>query len=215
MNSIQRLIYDQVKINIVNNLDKIKKSGNPLVHLLRLRQAALHTILLSSEHTESIKFERILDLIENSNSNNRKCVVFSQSRLVIELLYKELALYNPAIVTGVVKDKQQEIDKFQLNNNCKVILGTSKALGTGYNLTAGAHMIRLDSAWTKSTRDQEEDRLHRIGTTQTINITTLVCIDTIDEKIEQLIEQKGSMSDYLIDGRIMKNKEKLLDWILS
>jgi len=215
MNPLQRLVYEQVRINILNNLNKIKKSKNPLVHLLRLRQATLHTALLSSEYNESIKFERVLDLIENSNSNNRKCVVFSQSRVIIELLYKELALYNPAIITGAVKNTQQEIDKFQLSDKCRVILGTSKALGTGYNLTAGTHMIRLDRAWTPSTCNQEEDRLHRIGTTQTINITTLVCIDTIDEKIEQLIERKGSMSDYLIDGRIMKDKEKLLDWILS
>ena len=49
---------------------------------------------------------------------------------------------------------------------------------------------------------QAEDRAHRIGTNGTVNIITLVCKNTIDERIEELVEKKGQTADALVDGKI-------------
>ena len=51
-----------------------------------------------------------------------------------------------------------------------------------------------------ATKLQAEDRAHRIGTKDTVNIITLMCKDTIDERIHQLITEKGELSDMLVDG---------------
>ena len=48
---------------------------------------------------------------------------------------------------------------------------------------------------------QAEDRAHRIGTKGTVNIITLVCKNTIDERIEELVEKKGQIADALVDGK--------------
>ena len=211
----QKLVYDQIKAGIKAEIDKIKLSSNPLAQLLRLRQVTSHPTLVSSKTEDSVKFERILDIVDEYNSSGKKVVIFSQFRTIVEMLYKLLEKYNPAICTGAVKDKQTEIDKFQEDETCGVIIGTSKAMGTGFNLTAGECMIRVERAWTMSTSNQEEDRLYRIGTKKSVNIITLVCADTIDEKIEELVAKKGAMSDYLIDGHIQGDKTELLDWILD
>ena len=49
---------------------------------------------------------------------------------------------------------------------------------------------------------QAEDRAHRIGTQGTVNVITLVCKNTIDERIEELVEKKGQIADALVDGKV-------------
>ena len=63
---------------------------------------------------------------------------------------------------------------------------------------------------------QVEDRAHRIGAKSTVNIITLVCKNTMDEVIGQIIADKGELADYIVDGVPLKNKlANLLDIILK
>ena len=47
-----------------------------------------------------------------------------------------------------------------------------------------------------------KDRADRIGTKGTVSVITLCCRDTIDERIEELVEKKGQIADALVDGKI-------------
>ena len=51
-------------------------------------------------------------------------------------------------------------------------------------------------------KPQAEDRAHRIGTKGTVSVITLVCKNTIAERIEELVEKKGQIADALVDGKI-------------
>ena len=83
-------------------------------------------------------------------------------------------------------------------------------------MTKATTVIFLDSPWTKGEKDQAEDRAHRIGATSTVNIITLVCKNTMDEIIEQIIAGKGEIADYIVDGVPLKNKlANLLDIIIK
>ena len=98
---------------------------------------------------------------------------------------------------------------------CKCIIGTIGAMGTGLTLTAASTVIFLDSPWNRANKEQAEDRAHRIGTKSTVNIITIVCKDTIDERIEELVYKKGLMADALVDGRITEGREQVVDFLLS
>ncbi|MNN87187.1 hypothetical protein D3C81_2047040 [compost metagenome] len=67
-------------------------------------------------------------------------------------------------------------------------------------MTAAEYVIFLDKPWTKAILEQAEDRAHRIGTTGTVNVITLVCKDTIDERIEEIIFEKGLLMEGLVEG---------------
>jgi SNF2 family DNA or RNA helicase len=133
------------------------------------------------------------------------------------MLYKFLKKFNPVLVNGNVdpKVRQCEIDIFQNDDKCKVILGTYRTLGVGYNLTAARRVEHFDNPWSMTTKNQANDRAHRIGTTGVININTMLCRDTIDERIDELIENKGAICDFIIDGRIVGDRKKLLEFLLS
>ena len=76
-------------------------------------------------------------------------------------------------------EKHQEY-KFQNDPNCKVIIGTIQAMGTGLTLTAGSTVIFLDSPWNRANKEQAEDRAHRIGQTKKVTVLKLINKGTIE-----------------------------------
>ena len=200
MTAKQRQIYNEVLRGVRENLADIKLSPNPLAQLVRLRQATSHTGIISDTVQESAKFDRMKEIIEELVESNQKAIVFSNWTEVTDRALKELQDYNPAYITGDVKDRQAQVEKFQNDDSCKVIIGTISAMGTGLTLTAASTVIFLDKPWNPANTVQAEDRAHRIGTTGTVNVITLVCKDTIDERIEEIIYEKSELSEGLVEG---------------
>ena len=212
----QLAIYNEVLTNIRQNIDKIRLMPNPLVETIRLRQTTGYPGILSTKVTKSAKLDRMAEIVDEAVSNDDKCIIFSNWTQVINPAYEMLKKkgYQPALITGEVDDTQAEKARFMNDDKCKVILGTTSAMGTGYTLTAGRTVIFLDSPWTRAEKDQAEDRAHRIGTTGTVSIVTIVCKDTIDEKIEKIVQGKGLLSDMIVDKMDVKTELELLDLLI-
>ena len=204
MTSKQNQIYKEVYMGVMNELQKIKFSNNPLSMMIRLRQATGWTGILSQTVQESAKMDRMIELIEEISTSGQKAIVFSNWESMTEVAKEKLKSYNPAYITGATKadERMKEVERFQNDNKCKVIIGTIGAMGTGLTLTAAQNVIFLDSPWNMALKAQAEDRAHRIGTKGTVNIITLVCKNTIDERIEELVEKKGQIADALVDGKV-------------
>lgn len=214
----QKQIYDEVTMEIKMNIDQIKMCNNPLAELIRMRQATGYTGILSSSVQESAKLDRMEELVEEAVENGKKVVIFSNWTQMTDEIYKRLhPKYHPAIITGQTDDasRQDEVKHFQLDEDCKVIIGTSGAMGTGLTLTAGTVEIFMDEPWNMALKEQCVDRCHRIGQKDNLTIYTLMCKDTIDEKVHTLVENKGKIADMLVDGKITGNKSELLDFLLS
>jgi SNF2 family DNA or RNA helicase len=204
MTAKQAQIYKEVYMGVMNELQKIKFSNNPLSMMIRLRQATGWTGILSQTVQESAKMDRMVELIEEISASGQKAIVFSNWESMTEIAREKLKAYNPAYITGATKadDRMNEVTRFQNDKNCKVIIGTIGAMGTGLTLTAAQNVIFLDSPWNMALKAQAEDRAHRIGTQGTVNVITLVCKNTIDERIEELVEKKGQIADALVDGKV-------------
>lgn len=216
MSKNQQKIYNEVYSDISNNIDKVTKSINPLAELIRLRQATGYTGILSSSIQESAKLDRLEELVEEIVANDGKAIIFSNWTSMTGPTFERLKKYNPAIITGETKDRVVEQDKFMKDDSCKIIIGTTGAMGTGLTLTAANTVIFLDEPWNRALREQAEDRAHRIGTTENVNIIFLLCKNTIDERIHDLVEKKGQMSDLLVDGKLTsQNRESLVNYLLS
>jgi SNF2 family DNA or RNA helicase len=203
MSDEQFKIYKEVEIALRKDIDKILLSPNPLVQLIRLRQATGLTSILSTNVNESIKFDRLLEILEEVKSNNGKLVVFTNWTSISNPLYDMLKEkgYKVALATGQVNDVSTEINKFKNDPNCHIIIGTIGVLGTGFTLTEASTIVFLDEPWNMATKLQAEDRCHRIGTNSNVNIITLLCKDTIDERIHKIITKKGILSDAVVDNK--------------
>ena len=88
-------------------------------------------------------------------------------------------------------------------------------MGTGLTLTAGTVEIFMDEPWNRANKEQAEDRCHRVGTKENVTIYTLLCKNTIDERINELVEEKGAMADMMVDGKITANKAQVLEYLIG
>lgn len=217
MTGKQEQVYKEVTAEIRMNIDKIKTAANPLSQLIRMRQATGYTGILSSSIQESAKLDRMEELVEEAVANNQKVVIFSNWTQMTDIVCKRLRAYKPAVITGETKDEERQtmVKAFQTDSNCKVIVGTIGAMGTGLTLTAGTVEIFLDEPWTMAAKDQAVDRCHRIGAKNNVTIYTLLAKDTIDERIHELVQKKGAMADALVDGKIVGNNSELIDYLLA
>lgn len=200
----QSQIYKEVYNGVMSDLQKIKFSNNPLSMMIRLRQATGWTGIISDTIQESAKMERMIELVQEIVASGQKAIIFSNWESMTEVAREKLKSYNPAYISGATKadERMKEVGRFQNDDKCKVIIGTIGAMGTGLTLTAAQNVIFLDSPWNMALKAQAEDRAHRIGTKGTVSVITLCCRDTIDERIEELVEKKGQIADALVDGKI-------------
>lgn len=218
MTAKQKQIYKEIELAIKANIDQIKLDPNPLSQLIRLRQATGYTGILSSTVCESAKLERMEELVAELVEQGEKAIIFSSWSKMTDEIERRLAKYNPAVITGATADSERPMQekKFRENKSCKVIIGTMGAMGTGLTLTAASTVIFVDEPWNKATKDQAEDRAHRIGQNSRVNVITILTKNTIDERINELVAKKGLMSDALVDGQLDKlSRAGLLDFLLS
>lgn len=213
----QAVIYKEVTADVQNNIDNIKSAPNPLAELIRMRQATGYTGILSSKIQESAKLDRMEELVEEAVENGQKVVIFSNWTQMTDVIWSRLhSKYRLSVITGETKDvdRQDNVNEFQ-SGASQVIIGTIGAMGTGLTLTAGTVEIFLDEPWNRALYDQATDRCHRVGQNHNVTIYNLMCKNTIDEKIHELVQQKGAMSDALVDGKLDMSKSEILDFLLS
>ena len=213
----QKQIYDEVTAAIRMNIDQIKMENNPLAELIRMRQATGYTGILSSTIKESAKLDRMEELVDEARENGKQVVIFSNWTQMTDAIYERLhKKYTLSVITGETKDelRQHNVKEFQ-EGRSKVIIGTIGAMGTGLNLFEGSVIIFVDHPWTRAAYDQAVDRCHRIGQKNNLLIYDLVCHDTIDEKILNLINKKGAMSDWLVDDKPLDKNSDLLNYLIG
>lgn len=83
---------------------------------------------------------------------------------------------------------------FQLNPDCKVILGNYQTMGTGIELTAAEYVVEYEQPWTAADEDQAIDRSHRIGQTKTLTCIKLISLNSVDERVDDIIELKRNLA---------------------
>ena len=192
---------------------------NPLSALIRLRQTTGYPGILSETITESAKLDRMEEIVENCISNDEKVIIFSNWTQMTDAICNKLksSRHKVGVITGETPDssRQEIVDVFQNSSDLSVLVGTIGAMGTGLTLTAATTVIFLDEPWNKALFDQAVDRAHRIGQKNNITIYSIMCKDTIDERIHNLIYKKGAMSDAIIDGKVVGNKNEVFDYLLN
>jgi SNF2 family DNA or RNA helicase len=195
----QQSLYRDIKNGILEDMENILTSVNPLSCTLRLRQ--LTGGLFTADNP---KLDRVKDMLdEEIIPNGNKAIIFSQWEQITELYKEALKEYNPIYITGKVspEERQKEVERFQNDPNCKVAIGTIGAMGTGLTLNKASYVFFVDKKWNSGDNEQAEDRAHRIGTAGTVNIISLVAKGSVDEGVEEYLIENKDLFDRVVDGK--------------
>ncbi|MDT2192625.1 C-terminal helicase domain-containing protein [Paenibacillus larvae] len=79
-----------------------------------------------------------------------------------------------------------------------VFLLSLKAGGTGLNLTAANHVFHFDRWWNPAVENQATDRAYRIGQTRNVQVHKFITLGTLEERIDEMIEQKLGLSQQIV-----------------
>ena len=153
------------------------------------------------------KLKGVIEWIKDFLTVSDKLVVFAIHKFVIHALMEEFK--NIAVkIDGSVNltDRQKNVDRFQKDKKIKLFIGNIKAAGIGITLTASSNVAFVELPWTPGTLVQAEDRCHRIGQKDSVNIYYLLAIGTIDERIAHLLDQKKKVLDAVLDGKRFDNR---------
>lgn len=163
--------------------------------------------------TAECRIKRVKEFIQDVIDSGEKVVIMSDLQDIAEEIYKTFK--DVAVLhTGSMGDqaKQESVDKFQNDKKIKVFSGMIIASGVGITLTAASKLMFLGYAWTPSDMEQAEDRIHRASTTHdNIQIITPYCMDTLDEDILELLEEKAQIVGKVLDNKTMKKDIKHAD----
>jgi SNF2 family DNA or RNA helicase len=211
MGNEQRQVYDAFRNKYRNQLlGRIEKEGlgkskiYVLEGLMKLRQICDSPAILSDKEdygTQSVKIEELVRHI-NQKTSNHKILVFSQFVKMLKLIKEELVRdkINFEYLDGqsTKKKRQESVEHFQENPDCRVFLISLKAGGTGLNLTAADYVYIVDPWWNPAVENQAIDRTHRIGQKNNVFAYRMICKDTVEEKILNLQAKKKKIAKDII-----------------
>ena len=210
----QRKFYEAIKEGVKEEADKIDlKTSSLLALTTRLRQATACPSLLTTQNVSNCKIDRCVELIQELTSQGEKVVVLSVFKETLNELAAKLGEFRFSINTGDVPDATvaYNVDRFQNDPNEQVFTGTWGKVGTGWTLNSASYLICLDTPYTAAVFDQGTDRIWRVNNTRPAFITVLMCSDSIDERVQEIIETKKELGDYLVDGANFTGNNPRLD----
>jgi non-specific serine/threonine protein kinase len=199
----------------LENTDGIKRRGIVLAFIMRFKQICNHPSQWLNDGAylpeASGKFGRLRELANELAERQEKVLVFTQFREITDALASLLGqIFGRAglMLHGgtAVAQRRKLVESFQRDEGPPFFLLTVKAGGSGLNLTQAAHVIHFDRWWNPAVENQATDRAFRIGQKKNVLVHKFVCRGTIEERIDQVIEDKKSLSAELLEG----GGEKLL-----
>ena len=132
----------------------------------------------------------------------RKIVIFAHHRDVIARLVEGLSRFNPVILVGgmIPQARQNSIDAFQGDPSVRIFIGNIQAAGTGITLApASSVCLFAELSWTPAEMTQCEDRLHRIGTKDSVHVQHLVLEGSLDAMMVKVLIKKQKVLDAVLD----------------
>lgn len=189
--------------------ESLKRRGLVLAYLLRLKQICNHPDqwLGHGDYASdtSGKFIRLKELCATIAEKQEKVLVFTQFREIIPALQRflaELFSHEGTFLHGQtpIMERSKRVAAFQQESGPPFFILSLKAGGSGLNLTAASHVIHFDRWWNPAVENQATDRAFRIGQKKNVLVHKLICRGTIEEKIDQLILSKKSLSAEIMES---------------
>jgi SWI/SNF-related matrix-associated actin-dependent regulator 1 of chromatin subfamily A len=202
--------YDLAEADFIRYLRKEKgeevaEKAGKAEHLTRIE--ALKQLCIKG------KIGAAMEWIENFlDENGNKLVVFAVHKTTIAGLMKKFGKMAVKVDGGMTAIQRDEaVEAFQNDPKVKLFVGNIQAAGTGLTLTAASSVAFLELPWTPGELKQAEDRCHRIGQKNTVNIYYLLADETIEMIIAELLDEKRKVLEAVLDGKDVEEGTLLND----
>lgn len=208
----QASLYEAVLKDVNEQLKQtegIQRKGVILATLTKLKQICNHPRQFLQDESEftasrSHKLSRLLEMLDEVVQERESALVFSQFREIgdaLEAHLRQVSHYKTYYIHGGTNRKKRErmISEFQDPDSEPAIFVLSlKAAGVGITLTKANHVFHFDRWWNPAVEDQATDRAFRIGQKKNVFVHKFVAMGTLEERIDQMIEDKKKLAGAIV-----------------
>ncbi len=151
---------------------------------------------------ESAKLERLVADMEEVAESGRKAIVFSQWVETLLQLKNHLSRFGTAEYHGKIPHakRDDQIKIFREDKDVHVILMSYGAGSVGLNLQFSEYVFLFDRWWNPAVEDQAINRAHRIGAAGTVWVKRFISTDTVEERIDRVLQEKRELSELILSG---------------
>jgi SNF2 family DNA or RNA helicase len=210
----QASLYEAVVKDVEKQLqdaEGIQRKGLILSTLMKLKQICNHPMQFLQDNSEftperSHKLSRLVEMVEEAIAEGESLLVFSQFTEIGEALQRYLRQTLRAntyyLHGGTTRQKREKmIAEFQdPDTEPSIFILSLKAGGVGITLTKANHVFHFDRWWNPAVEDQATDRAFRIGQQKNVFVHKFVAIGTLEERIDQMIEDKKKLAGSIVGG---------------
>jgi len=201
--TLYRAVVDEMLLKLREPTAGARHKGLVLSAITKLKQVCNHPAHLLGDGTplagRSGKLDRLEEILANALLDGDRVLVFTQFARFGAMLAPYLTgrlgtpvgFLHGGTATGA---RDAMVARFQARRGPRVMLLSVKAGGTGLNLTAANHVVHLDRWWNPATEAQATDRAYRIGQDRDVQVHTLVCVGTIEERIDSVMADKRALA---------------------
>ena len=206
----QAVLYEKTlneMMEKISGFTGINRRGNIFKLITALKQICNHPyqFLKGGEMSKELsgKMDKCISTVQNILENNEKTLIFTQYKEMGDILCKVIAEEcntDPLFFHGSLTVPQREdlIDRFQNNDDSKIMILSLKAGGTGLNLTSATNVIHYDLWWNPAVEDQATDRTYRIGQDKNVMVHRMITLGTFEEKIDEMLKSKKELADLAV-----------------
>lgn len=150
---------------------------------------------------DSVKARRLAEIIEDAKDDGRKVIVFSFFLETIDKISKYLGECALEPITGKVEAKRRQaiIDEFDKAEAGSVLILQIQSGGTGLNIQSASVVVICEPQLKPSIENQAISRAYRMGQTRNVLVYRLLCEDSIDERITDILKEKQKIFDAFAD----------------
>lgn len=207
----QAVLYNKLVQELKQKLESaeegIQRKGLVLAALMKFKQICNHPDQYLGQQVyaeeDSGKYARLREICETISEKRERVIVFTQFKEITESLrsflesifgHKGLVLHGETAVSK----RKDIVAQFQGKEYVPFMVLSIKAGGVGLNLTAANHVIHFDRWWNPAVENQATDRAFRIGQQRNVIVHKFIAQGTIEEKIDNIIEDKIKLSGEII-----------------
>ncbi len=206
----QAVLYEKTlneMMEKISGFTGINRRGNIFKLITALKQICNHPyqFLKGGEMGKELsgKMDKCISTVQSILDNNEKTLIFTQYKEMGDILCKvisEECNTNPLFFHGslTVPQREELIEKFQNDDDTKVMILSLKAGGTGLNLTSATNVIHYDLWWNPAVEDQATDRTYRIGQDKNVMVHRMITLGTFEEKIDEMLKSKKELADLAV-----------------
>lgn len=203
----QRLSYEKAKEEGTRELSE-KGNSATVQHVLALITKLKQICNIDPKTGESCKLDYLLEVLPDITQKGEKVIIFSQyPEKTLKLIEKRLEDYSPLLYSGNLNDRKRDqiIETFEKSTKHMLLLMSLKTGGLGLTLTKANHIFHYDLWWNPAITAQAEDRAHRIGQEKNVYVNSLLTEGTIEERIQNKINEKKRLFSSVFDDLSDRN----------